>query len=277
MRSGKRRGVTLVFGLACALAFTIGSQAPSHADGFHTIPPLVEAVDLKSGGPYYAPPVPYGHYAGKDLGGRFHKKIGGLLHGGLLGGHGMGHGCGACGGKGCGNCAGADPCDGNGCGGGHGHGHGGLFKKGCGLCGGKSCGHVVASAQAAPAPAPQVMPSAQCGAPGCGLFGRHKHMGCGSCGGKGCGNCGVADPCGSCGGKGCGLCRGGGTGCGLCGGKGCGVCAKARGLVSHLLGHDKIKWFIGPGGPVPLTPGYTPYVVATRSPRDFLAFPPFTP
>jgi hypothetical protein len=26
-----------------------------------------------------------------------------------------------------------------------------------------------------------------------------------------------------------------------------------------------------------LTPGYTPYVVTTRSPRDFLAFPPFTP
>ena len=52
---------------------------------------------------------------------------------------------------------------------------------------------------------------------------------------------------------------------------------KALGLVNHLLHRDKIKWFVGPGGPVPLTPGYTPYVVTTRSPRDFLAFPPFVP
>jgi hypothetical protein len=48
-------------------------------------------------------------------------------------------------------------------------------------------------------------------------------------------------------------------------------------LVNHLLGRDRIKWFNGPGGPVPLTPGYTPYVITTRSPRDFLAFPPFAP
>ena len=30
-------------------------------------------------------------------------------------------------------------------------------------------------------------------------------------------------------------------------------------------------------GPVPLTPGYTPYVNVTRSPRDYFAFPPHNP
>ena len=48
-------------------------------------------------------------------------------------------------------------------------------------------------------------------------------------------------------------------------------------MVHHLLGRDKIKWFVGAGGPIPLTPGYTPYVNVTRSPRDFFAFPPMTP
>ena len=174
---------------------------------------------------------------------------------------------------------------GNGQGGGFGNSQGGgLYPNG-------TC----ASDQGA---APYVtMISPGCGDPGCGLFGKHGHKGCGNCGGKGCGGCVVADPCNSCGGKGCGLCggqgRGGciGKGCGLCGGKGCGLgnlckmcggagcaaCAKAKGLVRHLLGHDKIKWFTGPGGPVPLTPGYTPYVNVTRSPRDFLSFPPFMP
>jgi hypothetical protein len=37
----------------------------------------------------------------------------------------------------------------------------------------------------------------------------------------------------------------------------------------------KYKWFMGPGGPVPLTPGYVPYVNPVRSPRDFFAFPPY--
>ena len=43
------------------------------------------------------------------------------------------------------------------------------------------------------------------------------------------------------------------------------------------LHHPKMKWFVGPGGPVPLTPGYVPYIVSTRSPRDFFAFPPMNP
>ncbi len=48
-------------------------------------------------------------------------------------------------------------------------------------------------------------------------------------------------------------------------------------LLAKLLHKGEIEWFVGAGGPVPLTPGYVPYVVATRSPRDFFAFPPFMP
>src|SRR5262249_20560642 len=133
------------------------------------------------------------------------------------------------------------------------------------------------------APSAQAAYAAPCGKAGCGLFGKHRHKGCGLCGGTGCDSCAQYDPCagGGCGLGGKGLCGGGGCGlggkglCGLCGGIGCGACAAARGMIGHMLGADRIKWFVGPGGPVPLTPGYTPYVVATRSPRDFLAFPPF--
>ncbi len=311
MRSGNSRGVMLALGLACALAFT--ATVSCRADLFHTIPRLVPAVDVNTGGPYYAPPIPYGHYVGKDLAGKCSKMLGGILGHGACGACG-GNGCGLCGGSGCGGCGNGGgqggpcangnggPCaNGNGlCGGGHaaggpcqspagaGHGLGGLFhhKKanGAGLCG-QATTAVVPSAQSVP------MASEQCGAPGCGLGGKHRHLGgglCGACGGKG-GNGGHAtlrrqrpgqrrNGCGACGGKGCSLCgNGGGTGCGLCGGRGCGACAKAHGLINHLLHRDKIKWFVGPGGPVPLTPGYTPYVVTTRSPRDFFAFPPMTP
>ena len=34
---------------------------------------------------------------------------------------------------------------------------------------------------------------------------------------------------------------------------------------------------MGAGGPVPITPGYVPYINVTRSPRDFFAFPPMNP
>ena len=74
----------------------------------------------------------------------------------------------------------------------------------------------------------------------------------------------------------------GDPGCGLChGGKGSQPAAtsaaaraaplplrpacKLAGLLHH---HPKIDYFVGAGGPVPITPGYVPYVVATRSPRD---------
>ncbi len=138
---------------------------------------------------------------------------------------------------------------------------------GCGGCGGLGLGD----------------PCSGCG--GSGLFGGLGHGGagraCGVCGGCGLGKHGLGQ---------------GGTGCGLCGGKGCANClaglangahgaaAKAHGLLSQLAGstlglfhHDKFDWFVGPGGPVPLTPGYVPYIVTTRSPRDFFAFPPMNP
>jgi hypothetical protein len=49
------------------------------------------------------------------------------------------------------------------------------------------------------------------------------------------------------------------------------------GSAMGILGHNKFDWFVGPGGPVPLTPGYVPYIVSTRSPRDFFSFPPMNP
>jgi hypothetical protein len=48
-----------------------------------------------------------------------------------------------------------------------------------------------------------------------------------------------------------------------------------HGLVGKILHKGEIEYFVGAGGPVPITPGYVPYVVTTRSPRDFFAFPPF--
>jgi hypothetical protein len=301
MRFGNWRGVAL------ALAVAAGCAASARAEGLHTIPRLVPAVDLNTGGPYYMPPVPYGHYAGKDWAGFFSKHLGCLTCGGLF--HKC---CGLCGGKGCGHCGGTgcglfghkgcDACGGAGCGacGGHKlfhHGHGcggglcdgggglcgGLGHKGGGACGGSigtavAYGPVVAGSPQAPAP---VIASSQCGDPGCGIGGPHSH-------GRGkhwghkvhdpCGDpgCGLGHGCGHCGGRGCGLCKGH-HGCGLCGGKGCAAClGAAHALLSKLLHHDRIEYFWGPGGPVPLTPGYVPYVVTTRSPRDFFAFPPFS-
>ena len=323
MRFGHWRGVTL----AIALIILLTSSRMASADGFHkTIPSEVLAYDINTGGPYFAPPVPWGHYA-KD--GHFDSFFGkscgicGLLHGkgkGFCNGHGLFNRCGkdGCSGLGCGHGFGrgfGHGCGDPGCEDGNGH-----WKrvKNCGLCKGKGCGfchssgagepiHALASDQS-PAPAkvvvtsPQATPlasSQECTEPGCKL-GKGHHFGdpCGSCGGKGCGLCGGlgrlfghGDPCGSCGGKGCGLCGGlgrlfggHGNGCGFCGGRGCNKCL--GGLASHVKGKlssilhphkGDIKYFVGPGGPVPLTPGYVPYVVPVRSPRDFLAFPPYTP
>ncbi len=220
-------------------------------------------------------------------------------------------GCGHCGKSGDGLFHhGANGCDDSTCGG-FGFGHGRRIKN-CGLCSGKGCGlcrssdvgdpiYSLASEQSAPATvvvtSPQAGPiasSQQCTDPGCNLGKGHHHGGsggdlCGGCGGKGCGLCGGlgrlfhhgggSDLCDGCGGKGCGLCGGRGKRCGACGGKGCHLCAGLKGKLSSLLHPHRgdIKYFVGPGGPVPLTPGYVPYVVPTRSPRDFLAFPPYTP
>ncbi|MDR3636839.1 MAG: hypothetical protein P4L84_23745 [Isosphaeraceae bacterium] len=302
MRFGNWRGVALAFAVSTILAVPTGSARA----GGYTIPREVTAVDVNTGGPYFAPPVPYGHYA-KDCLGTIHNGIG-AAKGSLLG---LFHkGCGACGGKGCGLCGGSGHCGGDpSCGGGWNRcnacGGGGCgFCQGLGLfrghghkdpCAGGCNGHastIIASAQAAPAPSPQ----ANCGVGGCGLKFKHSHhrglgRGCGSCGGRGCGLCGGdqfagGDPCGSCGGRGCGLCGGGGFGhggCNACGGKGCGLCAGKHNLLglphallNKVLHKGDIKYFVGAGGPVPLTPGYVPYVVSTRSPRDYFAFPPFS-
>lgn len=265
MRSGKWRGVTL----ACSLVLAMGALRASAQD-FHAIPRLVPAVTYDTGEPYNMPTVPYGHYVGKDIPGKLTGHLAGLKSGllGHLGGLGHGAGCGVpgCGGVG----MGGGPC---------GHRLGGHKATVCpdGNCGTlgatKVCGiggcSPIASGQSFPATA-TVMPAGPCGIKGCGMpFGKHRHAGCGNCGGSGCGNCAVPNACGACGGRGCAACGGLGHLAGLHG--------KASGLVGHLLGQDKIKWFVGPGGPVPLTPGYTPYVVTTRSPRDFFAFPPMSP
>ena len=58
------------------------------------------------------------------------------------------------------------------------------------------------------------------------------------------------------------------------GGLGLGLVHK---LKAGLLGHGKDgAVFVGPGGPVPLTPGASNgYINPLKSPRDFLAYPPF--
>jgi hypothetical protein len=179
------------------------------------------------------------------------------------------------------------PCGGAGC---------PLPAKTCGLVGKAST--VCASMQApAPIVSPQgsfASPQMTCTKPGCMLKMRHFHKmgnGCNACNGMGCGMChggGMLSGklCGSCGGGGCGLCSGlgllhGGSPCSACGGKGCGLCcgagSKLLGLLGKVFHVGEIEYFVGPGGPVPITPGYVPYVVTTRSPRDFFAFPPFSP
>ena len=47
--------------------------------------------------------------------------------------------------------------------------------------------------------------------------------------------------------------------------------------MAGVLHKPKISWFNGAGGPVPITPGYVPYIVTTRSPRDFFSFAPLIP
>ena len=316
MRFGHLRGVML----GVCLVASVATSRSAFADGFHyTIPREVLARDLATNEPYFAPPVPWGHYAKDGLTDHYFPKscgICGLLKGkgkGFCGGHGLlGHGGEkGCGKKGCGHCGNGggglfhhgngDACGDPGCGFFNGSGHSKRIKN-CGLCMGKGCG-VCSSAYATEQSSPVVVTSPQatvystgqeCGDPGCKLGKGHHHGGvsmgdpCGGCGGKGCGLCGGlgrlfhkgGNACGGCGGKGCGLCGGGfGNKCGGCGGKGCGLCSGLKSKLSGLLHPHKgnIKWFVGPGGPVPLTPGYVPYVVPTRSPRDFLAFPPYTP
>jgi hypothetical protein len=368
MRIGNRRGLVAAFALVAAACVGAGEAKADWGikdafDWMHTIPRVTYAKDYRTGGIYYAPPIPYGHYA-KDPIGHVYNTASGAVHGAA--GHVTGavHQvagklCGACGGKGCGTCggtgllghghggggdAGCTDCMGGHGGGAGGHGlghggpynfaggygggavpagyavengHGGLFK---GLLGHKKAGHGavmpthggMASPQGVPVATPQgaVYPTGQAAGHGFGghkgLFGGHDGnvVGagaglCGGCGGQGsilgngCGGCGGDGLCGNgndpCGPDGqCGLCRGNGLfnggPCGACGGTGhCKealgkLAGKAHGALGYLKGlhpKNKIKYFVGPGGPVPLTPGYVPYINPVRSPRDFFAFPPF--
>ena len=104
MRSGIWRGAAT----ACALLGAWTASAP--AGGFHTIPRLTPALDYRTGGQYYAPPIPYGHYVGKDIPGHVlgavHGPVG-LVRGKLIGGlfHGRRRDCG---GAGCSDCGGAE-------------------------------------------------------------------------------------------------------------------------------------------------------------------------
>jgi hypothetical protein len=228
----------------------------------------------------------------------------GILTG--IGGHLAGKMCGLCGGLGrgahggaCGGCGGAGAIVAPDLGG---------HKGGRGLFGHKHKG----GGMAAPvvAASPQVMAAPQAIAAGhavdCGLCGgKGKLRGalCGGCGGKGLiggmhghGHGGGGSACGGCGGDG--IDGHGGT-CGACGGCGLLGCAAgavhhvagtaagaahhvagtAHGLATHVgykLGHGGVEYFVGPGGPVPITPGYVPYINPVRSPRDYFAFPPFS-
>jgi len=243
-----------------------------------------------------APPIPYGHYAKDPLGGvhKFLSCPSCQLHA-LFGGGGSGHGLFHHGD--------GDGPGGSGFGLGHGHGHGnssyvvedgyggighghpslidhgyaGSLPVGTAVVGGYSTGPaVVPTGQTVAQPSGQ----SSCGQPGCGIKTRHSHFGqaahtntCGSCGGGGCGDCV----------PGYGQGHGQGTGCDSCGGKGCNRCCLSRlgsslqGKLASVLHKQRITWFVGPGGPVPLTPGYVPYVVSTRSPRDFFSFAPMNP
>jgi len=293
--------------LATTLGLGLGLTSLARADGLlfqHTIPREVDAYNFTTGGPFMAPPVPYGHYA-KDYVADVHKAAGCItcrLHG-LFGGPGAGHGLLHKDGHGDGGCA-----DG-GCGTGHGAGHGLFGHHGTsspddfGNSGGIGSGHLshlhggtagsagYATTWAEASSQGVVQPSSQsiCGQPGCKVASKHSHLSnllnklhCGSCGGSGCGACGGT---GLCGDGGTGKGHGGGTGCGLCGGRGCASClaglkAGLHGKLASLTGafhKSKISYFLGAGGPVPITPGYVPYIVTTRSPRDFFSFPPMNP
>ncbi len=315
MRFGIWREGARLAALALTTAIVIGGIATAPAmvrAGIicHTIPREVTAVDVNTGGPYFAPPIPYGCYAKDPVGtiaegiGMVHgclSSLSGKLHGCCSGCHGAG--CKQCGGTGkCGQCEkcmgssgchqGGDPCAV--CGG---------VGKGCGFCGWRGLLHgngagicspqqvqpcsftghastVCTSMQSAP-PLVSAQGSFACSQMGCTQAGcmlkrRHFHRlgkGCNACGGMGCGICqggGMSS------GSLCGGCQG--AGCSLCNGSG--LCSKhlgaAAGLVAKLFHIGDIEYFVGPGGPVPITPGYVPYVVTTRSPRDFFAFPPFS-
>ncbi|MFO0956609.1 MAG: hypothetical protein U0800_03970 [Isosphaeraceae bacterium] len=291
MRFGQGRRAVLTLwaaGLFATLGMASTARATDWFGDWHTIPRETLALDYRTGQPMQAPAIPFGHYAKESLGSRAAGYINGAVYGakaGLMGKLSAAHAlCGKCGGKGCGSCGGCGMASKEVCG-----------DAGCGLCAKKGSvmptslgcgdgkcglGHAFVGNGGLPVASPQapcVAPSSQaCVKGGKCLPGPIVKAGCGP---MGCVDPG--DPCG--GDPGCGIGLGG---CGACGGKGCGLCLGAgKGKLKSLLGVPhavvakafhigEIKYFNGPGGPVPLTPGYVPYVVTTRSPRDFFAFPP---
>jgi hypothetical protein len=308
MRFENWRGMPLAIALAAAIGLGLGWSSTTRADGYHlhpTIPPTVAAYNYTTGGEFKAPPVPYGHYAKNHVyDPRYLASCASCRLHALLGGGGFGHGtgCGLCGGKGCGHCSGAglfghdgagSACAGPGCDGGSGFGHHAAAGRFAPIdCGSVAVPVVAATSQSSPVGTAVVQPSSQypCGQSGCGISTRHSHGKgkhaslCGGCHGRGCGFCEGAGTVGGCGEPGCGLCKGigFGKGCGFCGGKGCSHCLSGlHGKLSSLTGRfhhqQKVDYFMGAGGPVPLTPGYVPYVNVTRSPRGFFAFPPMNP
>ena len=336
-----KKDIAMIFGLsrltALAAVIAIGFGLTVQAgEKHHIIPETVDAIDLNTGGPYYAPPVPGGHYT-KDTLGHIAGKVAGLKG---LAGHAISNLCSNCGGTGqcagcgaanntggmgtCGSCGGTGIFSGHGShsgqpvimnngnvgGNGHGlfsglHGNKGAGNNGAGhatfngLHGNGGSGLAKASPQGSPS---AQSPSAQspcanggcggsrCGDPACngllkGLFGGKgagNGSGCGTpgCTSPGCGN-GLFAGHGGKNGYGCGTPGCTDPGCGNGAGyPGMGNGAGHPGLGSKLagllgMGHPKVKWFVGPGGPVPLTPGYVPYVNPVRSPRDYFAFPPY--
>jgi hypothetical protein len=278
MRFEKWRGMPLLCTMA-AFGLAVAWANSARADGYrlyHTIPREVIAYDYTKGGEFKAPPVPYGHYAKNHiynpqyLLGCASCRLHGLLGCAGCGHDGSGHGCGSGFGHGHGH-GGTDPGCAPGCGGGLGHHHkAGRFAP-CDSGTVVVAGPVLATDQSAQVGTSVVLPSGQdpCGVAGCGVKGGHSHHRrlCGLCGGKGCQGCGG---------------HGSVGGCSFCGGKGCSHCLSAlSGLHARLAGAlhlgPRVDYFVGAGGPVPLTPGYVPYIVVTRSPRDFFAFPPMNP
>ncbi|RUL86315.1 hypothetical protein [Tautonia sociabilis] len=288
MRIGHRRGL----GLAVALLGVLASEASAGgiddlAPWVHTIPRVTYARDLRTGAMYMAPPIPYGHYAKDHLGrgvGLLHGSTG-MLHGKLIGlkdtfsgGHGglglglghdglgLGHGHDGLGG---GHVLGSGPSDGDVHGASIGQGGHGLAGSGLGH------GEFLGTPQG-------VVPPCDPSSGTCRLGDKHGHGGLGGLFGHGHalhGGHGLSHGDGFSLGHGDGHGHGHGHGTGglldpLGHLKGAGH--NALGYLNGLHPGNKVRYFVGPGGPVPLTPGYVPYIVPTRSPRDFFAFPPYS-
>ena len=317
MLFGKRRGIPLTLALATTLGLGLVMARSARADGMlfqHTIPREVDAYDFTTGRPYMAPPVPYGHYA-KDYVDEIHKCLGCAtcqLHG-LMGGGGlralaaftkvtvpaavMAAVAVMADGRlarwtavGNGRAARAMDCSDI-----------TAVRLPASVVaiagiGAGSAGYATTWAQPSGQAGPHPSGQSICGQSGCTIAAKHSHLSqmlnkirCGSCGGTGCGACAGTGATGfavipaavwapvmvTAKGRdaGCAAARAART---ACRGSRRGLHGKLA-SIAGAFNKPKISWFNGAGGPVPLTPGYVPYIVATRSPRDFFSFPPMNP